>query len=72
MKEQRFTFRQDNDAHWYLVEVEKAMAFNDWLEAMDEDGILPDDYDGFVFDDNRTSCPEHFTFSHPVNPTEID
>lgn len=45
----RYRLIQDNDSHWYLIPVDKAAAFEAWVQYMESDS--DDEFAGEDFED---------------------
>ena len=49
-KQQRYREISDNDGHHYVIKVEDEDAFYIWVEAMEEDGETPFDFENARID----------------------
>lgn len=56
----RYCFAQDDDCHWYLLKLEDAKDFTDWVYDSDN-------YEGDGFDDCRIDSAEFYSFENPID-----
>jgi hypothetical protein len=61
MKPERFTFRQDDACHWYLVPVRRLKAWDKWYERGYPDGKVGAEMEGYRVD----GCPAFYSFENP-------
>ena len=54
-----FCFVNDGDGHWYIIEVSQRQEFEDYCQAMENDG----DWNGVNFNDCRSLHPVNYMFS---------
>lgn len=64
-KSRRYVFMQDDDSHWYLIEVQRSSLFVSLLS----ESTMSGDYDRFCeeFDQNRIGThPSCISFENPI------
>ena len=54
-----FCFVHDGDGHWYIIEVSQRQEFEDYREAMENDG----EWHGVDFNKYRSMHPVNYMFS---------